>query len=78
MAEPDESRAVQELAESVPVSRSRRRLDCFTVVPSGFSFPIAMFFSLRSLRRMVEFHRFLIALSVLPGTILAISAHLLP
>jgi hypothetical protein len=29
-------------------------------------------------RRMVEFHLFLIALSVRPGTSLAISAHLLP
>ena len=32
----------------------------------------------RSRRCKVEFHRFLIALSVLPGKFLAISAHLLP
>mmetsp|Transcript_20147 Transcript_20147/g.39110 ORF Transcript_20147/g.39110 Transcript_20147/m.39110 type:complete len:230 (+) Transcript_20147:99-788(+) len=59
-------------------SRSRFFLLFLTGVPSGFSLPMAMFFSLRILRRMVEFHRFLMALSVRPGTSLAISAHLLP
>mmetsp|Transcript_39397 Transcript_39397/g.92728 ORF Transcript_39397/g.92728 Transcript_39397/m.92728 type:complete len:236 (+) Transcript_39397:3-710(+) len=49
-----------------------------TEVPSALSLPIRMFFSLRILRRMVEFQRFLIALSVRPGTSLAISAQRFP
>ena len=46
--------------------------------PSALSLPVAMFRSRRIRRRSVACQRFLIALSVRPGTIFAISAKRLP